>query len=133
MVKRDVLFVKSRIKSYVKNRGFRVSSEILNGTKLDDIIKSLLDKATERTKANKRKTVKPFDLFIRTHIQLPIIDDKVLNGIISELKTSGINERGLMYYDIITYIIRHVLEEPEYDQIIRWCNANIKNGKTFLD
>ena len=133
MVKKDKLFVKSRVRNYTRSRGFRVSSKVLNGSKLNLIIKSLLDKAVQRTKANKRKNVRSYDLYIKPLIYLPNIDKKLLAGLVEELQSTGIISRGIMYYDIVTHIIRDVHEEPEYDQIMLWCNANIKNGHTFLE
>ncbi|MHA1959622.1 MAG: DUF1931 domain-containing protein [Candidatus Thorarchaeota archaeon] len=53
-------FVKSAIKEYAKAKGFNVGSdsyEALNGE-----IKALLDAAFRRTKDNKRKTLKAYDL-----------------------------------------------------------------------
>jgi len=133
MVKIDKLFFKSKVKKYIHSRGFRVSSKILDDNALDNIIKSILDKGIRRTKANKRKTVKPNDVYIRPMIPIPEINQEILEGIITELHGSGAENRGLMYYDIITHIIRDHHEEPEYDRIMLWCNANIKNGETFLN
>ncbi len=133
MVKKDQLFFKSKVRKYIRKRGFRVSNKVLDGNSLDLIIKTILDKGVERTKANKRKNVRSFDVYAKPKIRLPEINKNLLKNLISELRGSGIDQRGIMYYDIITRIIRQVYEEPEYDQIIRWCNANIKNGKTFID
>ena len=133
MGKRDKLYIKSKVQSYIRARGFRVSTKVLDGNNLNDIIKTLLNKGIERTKANRRKIVRPYDVYAKIEMPLPAINKNILEGLISELKGSGIEKRGIMYYDIITLIIRHGHEEPDYDQIIRWCNVNIKNGKTFLD
>ena len=133
MGKRDSFCIKSKVRSYIRARGYRVSNKVLDGNYLNEIIKTLLNKGIERATANKRKTVRPYDVYVKIQMPLPEIDKNVLQGLISELKGSGIEQRGIMYYDVITHIIRHAHEEPEYDLIMRWCNANIKNGNTFLE
>lgn len=58
----DTLIVKSKIREYIKTQGCNTSGALLNGDKLNNIIKELLDKAITRTKANSRKTVQVKDL-----------------------------------------------------------------------
>lgn len=55
------LFVKSKIREYVKSKGSSTSGDLLNGDRLNDLIVDILDKAIERAKANGRKTVKKRD------------------------------------------------------------------------
>jgi hypothetical protein len=58
--KKEVLVVASKIKAYVKSKGFMTSSETLPA--LSDGIYAQLDIALARTKANRRSTLKPQDL-----------------------------------------------------------------------
>jgi len=57
---KDVLVVASKVKAYVKSKGMMSSSDAV--TALNDVVYSVLDAAIERTKTNKRSTVKPQDL-----------------------------------------------------------------------
>ena len=57
---KDVLVVASKVKAYVKSKGMMSSSDAV--TALNDVVYAALDAAIERTKANKRSTVKPQDL-----------------------------------------------------------------------
>lgn len=57
---KDVLVVASKVKAYVKSKGMMSSSDAVAA--LNDIVYVALDAAIERTKANKRSTVKPQDL-----------------------------------------------------------------------
>lgn len=59
---KEPLYVKSKIRDYIKNKGCNTSAAVLDGDKLNDIIMSLLDKAVARSKGNGRKTVKARDL-----------------------------------------------------------------------
>ncbi len=52
-------FVKSALKEYAKKKGLQVGSDALD--RFNEEIGNLLDKAFERTVANKRKTLKPYD------------------------------------------------------------------------
>ena len=58
--KRDSLVVASKVKAYIKSKKMMTSADALEA--LSEKIYCLLDKATERTKANRRSTVKPQDL-----------------------------------------------------------------------
>ncbi|TXT61231.1 MAG: hypothetical protein BAJALOKI2v1_40023 [Promethearchaeota archaeon] len=58
----DPLYVKSKVRDYINGKGLNTSSTVVDGTQLNERIMEILDKAIERAKANKRKTVKPRDL-----------------------------------------------------------------------
>ncbi|MGQ4873599.1 MAG: DUF1931 domain-containing protein [Promethearchaeia archaeon] len=60
--KTEPLFVKSKIREYIKSKGLNTSSELLDGDALNNAIMEVLDKAVERAKGNKRKTVQAKDL-----------------------------------------------------------------------
>jgi histone H3/H4 len=57
---KEMLVVGSKVKAYIKSKGYMTSSDALEA--LNEKVHKLLDAATERTKANKRSTVKPQDL-----------------------------------------------------------------------
>ena len=56
----EPLVVASKVKAYVKSKGMMSSSEMIGG--LSCKVYCMLDAAIERTKANRRSTVKPQDL-----------------------------------------------------------------------
>jgi hypothetical protein len=56
---KDTLVVVSKVKNYIKSKGFMTSGDALNG--LNEKIYRLIDEAIERTSANKRQTVKGSD------------------------------------------------------------------------
>jgi len=58
----DTLFVKSKIRDYIKSKDCNTSSGILDGGGLNNIIISILDKAIARAKGNGRKTVQEKDI-----------------------------------------------------------------------
>ncbi|MFX1408036.1 MAG: hypothetical protein ACFFC9_05805 [Promethearchaeota archaeon] len=58
----EPLFVKSKVREYIKGKGLNTSSGILDGEALNGMITWMLDKAVERAKGNGRKTVKARDL-----------------------------------------------------------------------
>ncbi|MFO8018675.1 MAG: hypothetical protein R6U96_08580 [Promethearchaeia archaeon] len=58
----DTLFVKSKVREYIKQKGCNTSGAVLDGDSLNNAIIELLDKAIARTKANKRKTVQEKDI-----------------------------------------------------------------------
>ena len=60
--KAEPLFVKSKVREYIKGQGCNTSSGILDGDALNGIIMGLLDKAVARAQGNNRKTVKARDL-----------------------------------------------------------------------
>lgn len=57
---REMLVVASKVKGYIKSKKMMTSSDALGA--LNDKIYCLLDAAADRTKANRRSTVKPQDL-----------------------------------------------------------------------
>ncbi|MFA5252545.1 MAG: hypothetical protein WC454_08180 [Phycisphaerae bacterium] len=60
MAKKESLVVASKIKAYVRSKKMMTSSDALGA--ISDRVYCMLDKAIERTKANRRSTVKPQDL-----------------------------------------------------------------------
>lgn len=61
-VKVEPLYVKSKIREYIKGKDCNTASAVLDGDVLNGIITGMLDKAIARAKANGRKTVKDRDL-----------------------------------------------------------------------
>jgi hypothetical protein len=58
--KKESLIVASKVKAYIKSKKMMTSSDALAA--LSDAVYCMLDKAADRTKANRRSTVKPQDL-----------------------------------------------------------------------
>jgi hypothetical protein len=58
--KKESLIVASKVKAYVKSKGMMTSSDAL--VAISDRVYCMLEKALERTKANRRSTLKPQDL-----------------------------------------------------------------------
>lgn len=58
----EPLFVKSKVREYIKGNGCNTSSGVLDGETLNNIIMGMLDKAVKRAQGNNRKTVKARDL-----------------------------------------------------------------------
>ncbi|MFW9822059.1 MAG: hypothetical protein ACFFDB_16360 [Promethearchaeota archaeon] len=58
----EPLFVKSKVREYIKGKGCNTSSAVLDGDALNNIIMGMLDKAVGRAQGNNRKTVKARDL-----------------------------------------------------------------------
>ncbi|TXT65998.1 MAG: Small GTP-binding domain protein [Promethearchaeota archaeon] len=58
----DTYLIRNRIRDYIKSKGFRISSELLDGKTLDTQILAILDKAIWRAKKNGRITVKSRDI-----------------------------------------------------------------------
>ena len=58
--KRDSLVVASKVKAYIKSKKMMTSSDALGA--ISDKLYEMLDAAANRTKANRRSTVKPQDL-----------------------------------------------------------------------
>jgi len=56
----EMMVVASKVKAYIKSKGCMTSSDALEA--LNCRVACLLSCAVERTKANKRSTVKPQDL-----------------------------------------------------------------------
>lgn len=57
---RDVLVVASKVKAYMKSKNMNTSADAI--TCLSNKVYCILDEATNRTKANGRKTIKPQDV-----------------------------------------------------------------------
>lgn len=57
---KEVLVVASKVKAYVKSKGMMTSSDAIAA--LSDAVYATLDAGIERTKANRRSTLKPQDL-----------------------------------------------------------------------
>ena len=64
MAKKDIetLFVKSKVREYIKSKECNTSGDVIDGPALNDAIIDVLDKAIARAKANNRKTVQEKDL-----------------------------------------------------------------------
>ncbi|TFG18302.1 MAG: hypothetical protein EU531_00590 [Promethearchaeota archaeon] len=58
----DALFVKSKVREYIKSKGCNTSGDLIDGNALNDAIVKVLDNAIGRAKANGRKTVQEKDL-----------------------------------------------------------------------
>jgi histone H3/H4 len=58
----EPLYVKSKVREYIKKKNCNTSSGVLDGKELNKIIMEMLDHAVRRAKANGRKTVKARDL-----------------------------------------------------------------------
>lgn len=58
----EPLYVKSKVREYIKKKNCNTSSGVLDGSALNKIIMEMLDHAVRRAKANGRKTVKARDL-----------------------------------------------------------------------
>jgi histone H3/H4 len=57
---KESLVIGSKIKAYVKEKGLMCSGELPDA--VSAAVRGLLDKACERTKENKRSTVRPCDI-----------------------------------------------------------------------
>jgi hypothetical protein len=60
MAKKESLVVASKVKAYVRSKKMMTASDAIEA--ISDRVYCMLDKAIERTKANRRSTVKPQDL-----------------------------------------------------------------------
>jgi histone H3/H4 len=58
----DVLFVKSKVRDYIKSNQCNTSGDVIDGPALNNALIDILDKAIARAKANGRKTVQEKDL-----------------------------------------------------------------------
>ena len=58
----EPLYVKSKVREFIKGKGCNTSSGVLDGETLNKLIMELLDNAVRRAKGNNRKTVKARDL-----------------------------------------------------------------------
>ncbi|HZJ70917.1 MAG TPA: hypothetical protein VFF36_08305 [Planctomycetota bacterium] len=57
---KESLVIGSKIKAYIKTKELMCSGELTDA--VSDLVRQALDKACERTKENKRSTVRPCDL-----------------------------------------------------------------------
>ena len=57
----ETLFVKAKVREYIKENDCNSQGEVIDGDVLNNEIKSILDKAIKRAKANGRKTVQVKD------------------------------------------------------------------------
>jgi len=62
MAKVEPLYVKSKVREYIKAKECNTSSGVLDGDTFNGIIIKIIDNAIRRAKANGRKTVKARDL-----------------------------------------------------------------------
>jgi hypothetical protein len=62
MAKVEPLYVKSKVREFIKAKECNTSSGVLDGDTFNGIIIKILDNAIRRAKANGRKTVKARDL-----------------------------------------------------------------------
>ena len=60
MADKEVLVVASKVKAYIKSKNMMTSSDSI--ATLSDKVCTILDEAAARAKANRRKTVKPWDV-----------------------------------------------------------------------
>jgi len=60
--KTEPLFVKSKVRDFIKGKGCNTSSGVLDGNTLNEYIMWILDRAIDRAKGNGRKTVQARDL-----------------------------------------------------------------------
>jgi hypothetical protein len=58
--RRETFVVASKVKSYVREKGFNVSSELV--AELSSRAQELLDRAAKRCAGNGRRTVRTFDV-----------------------------------------------------------------------
>ncbi|MFX1378261.1 MAG: hypothetical protein ACFFA4_04135 [Promethearchaeota archaeon] len=58
----EPMYVKSKVREYIKGKGCNTSSGVLDGDTLNKLIMEMLDNAVRRAKGNNRKTVKARDL-----------------------------------------------------------------------
>lgn len=58
----EALFVKSKVREYIKGKGCNTSGDVIDGDALNNAIIAILDAAIKRAKANGRKTVQEKDL-----------------------------------------------------------------------
>ncbi len=58
----EALFVKSKVREYIKSQECNTSGDLIDGDSLNNAIVDILEKAIGRAKANGRKTVQEKDL-----------------------------------------------------------------------
>jgi len=60
--KAEAFFVKSKIREYIKSKGYQTSIALIDGNVLNELIIDILDKAILSAKSDGRKTVQPKDI-----------------------------------------------------------------------
>jgi len=60
MPDKEVLVVVSKVKAYIKTKELKTSSDVFEG--LDAKLRAIIDAAAEKTKADKRATLRASDL-----------------------------------------------------------------------
>ena len=60
--KAEALFVKSKVRDYIKSKGCNTSGDLIDGDALNNAITEIINNAIGRAKANGRKTVQEKDL-----------------------------------------------------------------------
>ena len=58
---------------------------------------------------------------------------EILNSLVKKILDILKGKRQIMYSDIINLIIREDYKGEIYNQLIRWCNIQIKKGKFILE
>ena len=65
--------------------------------------------------------------------QIPINNLRVLKNLCDDINQSIQGIRPIMYSDIINIIIRKRYTGECYNQLILWCNFNIRKGKDLVE
>ncbi len=60
--KSEPLFVKSKVREYIKSMGANPKSDLLDTNALNEALIDILDRAISRAKANARKSIESNDL-----------------------------------------------------------------------
>ena len=60
-MKSEAFFIKSKIREYIKSKGYQTSTDLIDGNVLNEIILEILDKAIAKTMVDGRNTVQPND------------------------------------------------------------------------
>lgn len=130
----DSLFFKNRVIAYFHSKEMRVGSKVVDGVILNSMIQRLLDDGAVRARMNNRKTVRPHDIYVsEVPSKAPKYDKNALDKLVAELEEEPGEKRKIMYYDIVTHIMKHGHEEPKYDQIMLYCNYMIRQGHTYIE
>ena len=58
--KREILVVGSKVKEYVRGKGLMASGDLLEA--ISNEVHDIIDRAADRTEANRRSTMRPQDL-----------------------------------------------------------------------
>lgn len=63
----------------------------------------------------------------------PQIHYKILKKLYNELSQIIKGKRGIMYIDAINLLAKNEYKEEIYNQIMVWCNYNIRRGNFFFE